>query len=103
MIRLKNGVNPTGIKPELLLVLMVADQVYAEAGYECVITSLVDSTHSDTSRHYQGCAVDFRTRHLANGNMAMEITNEIRKRLERHYMVLFEHNHIHVSYKPRKA
>jgi hypothetical protein len=47
-------------------------------------------------------AVDFRTKHLPNDAIAREIAEELRKRLGRHYLVLFEHNHIHVSYKPRK-
>ena len=102
MISLKNGVNPTGLKPETLLIIIIAETEYREEGYDLVITSLNDSTHSDTSRHYQGMAVDFRTRHLANGSKARDITEKIRDRLGRHYLVLFEQNHIHVSYKPRK-
>jgi len=102
MFKLKTGVNPTGIKAELLLVIMVANEVYRDRGYDCVVTSINDSTHSQTSRHYQGCAVDFRTRNFPNDGIAREVTEEIRQRLGRHYMVLFERNHIHVSYKPRK-
>jgi hypothetical protein len=102
MIRLKTGVNPIGVRPEVLLIIMIADQVYTEYKHACIVTSINDSTHSDTSRHYQGMAVDFRTKHLPNDAIAREIAEELRKRLGRHYLVLFEHNHIHVSYKPRK-
>ena len=102
MMKLKVGVNPTSLKPEIMLAIMVAKEVYTEHGYDFVITSLNDSTHSQTSRHYQGMAVDLRTRMFHNGGVAKEITDEIRARLDRHYLVLFEHNHIHIGYQPRK-
>ena len=100
-MRLKDGVNPVGIKPEVNLIIQVADSVYREKGYELVITSLNDSTHSDTSRHYQGMAVDFRTRHLRNNDPQI-ITQLIKERLGKQFLVLFERNHIHISYKPRR-
>ena len=103
MIRLKTGVNPIGVRPEVLLIIIIAEGVYNEFGEDTIVTSINDSTHSDTSRHYMGMAVDFRTKHLPNDAIAREITEELRERLGRHYLVLFEHNHIHVSYKPRKA
>jgi hypothetical protein len=101
MTSLKTGVNPIGIRPEVLLAIHIAEGIYKEKGYSLSITSINDSKHADTSRHYQGMAVDFRTRDF-NGGVAKEITEELRKRLGRHYMVLFEYNHIHVSYKPKK-
>lgn len=100
-LRLKSGVNPVGIRPEILLVMFIADGIYRGHGHECVVTSLNDSVHSDTSRHYQGMAVDFRTRDFS-GDVAREITEELRVALGRNYLVLNEGNHIHVSYKPRK-
>ena len=102
MIALKNGVNPSGLAPQTLLVILVAKDCFADRGYDMTITSLNDSNHADTSRHYQGMAIDFRTRHLPNHAIAREITKEMQERLGRHFMVLFEENHIHVSYKPRK-
>lgn len=102
MIRLKHSVNPIGVRAEMILGLMVAEDVYTDYGHECVVTSLNDSTHSKTSRHYQGMAADLRTRHLPSDGVAKNITDEIRKRLGRHYLVIFEHNHIHIGYQPQK-
>ena len=102
MLSMKVGVNPIGVRPEILLAVMIAEGVFAEEGYDCIVTSFNDSVHSDTSRHYLGMAIDFRTKHLPNDAIAREIAEELRKRLGRHYLVLFEHNHIHVGYKPRK-
>lgn len=101
MIKLKHGVNPASLTTQILLAIIVARDLYAEHDYELVVTSLNDSDHAQTSRHYLGAGVDFRTRMMAAGT-AKEITEELRKRLGRHYLVLFEHNHIHVGYQPRK-
>ena len=101
MIKLKHGVNVIGIRPEVLLSIMVADRIYEAEGFDLVVTSINDSTHADTSRHYQGMAVDFRTRDFS-GAVARSIVEKLRKALGRHYLVMNESNHIHVSYKPRK-
>ena len=100
-MRLKSGVNPIGLKPEMILGCLIVDAVYAKAGYECVATSINDSDHAATSRHYQGMAVDFRINHLPSG-YALQISNSIQDALGIQYYVLLESNHIHVSYKPRK-
>lgn len=101
MIRLKTGVNPTGVHTEILLAIVIAEAVYQSYDYELVITSLNDSEHSTKSRHYLGMAADLRTRMIAP-RMINEVVEKLRKRLGRHYLVLFEHNHIHIGYQPRK-
>jgi len=103
-MRLKSGVNPIGIRPEMLLAIMVADAAYTRFGFECVVTSINDSDHAKTSRHYQGMAADFRISHLPTGppGYAVGISDEIQLDLGLNYFVLLESNHIHVSYKPRK-
>jgi hypothetical protein len=100
-MRLKMGVNPIGVKPELILAIMAADAIYQKRGYECVVTSLNEGNHSNTSRHYQGMAVDLRTRDF-NGAVANEICNDLRLALGPHYLVLNESNHIHIGYQPKK-
>lgn len=99
-LSLKAGVSPMGIRPELLLGVMVAAGVYSERGYECVVTSLVDGKHSQTSLHYAGCASDLRTYHVPEGDRA-EIVAEIKQRLGKHYDVLLEDDHIHLEFQPR--
>lgn len=97
-----DSINPAGIRPELVLALFIADQVYAIHGTELVITSLVDGRHSHTSLHYAGCAADLRTRNLPESKR-QTVAEEIKARLNRHYDVLFEGDHIHMEYQPRRA
>lgn len=98
----KKGVKVQGIRPELILAIIVADGVYASLGQELVITSLLDGTHSNTSLHYTGCGVDFRTRFFTQEE-AEKARNDISARLTSDYDVILESNHIHLEYQPRKS
>lgn len=99
---LKKGVKVQGMRPELFLAILVADGVYTSLGQELVITSLLDGTHSNTSLHYTGCGVDFRTRYFKEGQ-AEKARNDIAGRLTSDYDVILESNHIHLEYQPRKS
>lgn len=88
--------------PPLLLALLVADQVYQEKGTRMVVTSLRDGRHSNTSLHYSGAAADLRIRGLPEGQPQW-IVDEIRTRLNRHYDVILEADHIHLEWQPRRS
>ena len=101
-MELKQGVIATGVQPELLLGLTVAIAVYDEHGTRLVVTSLCDGRHSATSLHYAGSAADLRTRNLpASADPAM-IAAEIKQRLGVDYDVIFEGDHIHLEWQPRR-
>lgn len=97
-MRLKTGVKLTGLRAELFVAIMVADQVYAEVGRELVITSVVDSKHSATSLHYAGSAFDCR---IYDDMDNEKIKATIKERLGIDFDVILEGNHIHVEYQPR--
>lgn len=96
MLMLKGGVKLQGLRPEMLVAIIVANDVYNSYGLDCVITSVTDSTHSPKSLHYTGCAADFRL------NVAAEaLVSDIRNRLTNDYDVVAEPTHIHIEYQPR--
>lgn len=101
MLSLKTGANPVGMTPQIIFAIIVAEDIYADEGFDLVVTSINDSQHADTSRHWSGDAVDLRTREFS-GDIARRIVEKLRRALPRHYLVLFESNHIHISYKPKK-
>jgi hypothetical protein len=110
-IKFKEGVRVgRGPSPRLVLALMVADQVYAEHGADCVVTSLDDSDHSTRSRHYIGEAVDLRVKHVSS-DTADEIFDELFHRLlplGPEYLVLREfrgepQDHIHIQYQGMRS
>jgi len=93
------------IKPEfsqgMLYGLIVADQVYDSLGIrETVVTSGKDGVHSSTSLHYSGNAVDLRTRDRTRQEQEA-IRDELRRRLNEHYDVVLESDHLHLEYQPR--
>jgi len=65
MLTLKPDVRIFGLRPEIVLAILVAERAYAEIGCELMLTSGVEGTHSAGSLHYAGSAADFRTLNVA--------------------------------------
>lgn len=99
-MKLKQSVSLQGIRPELVMGLMVADTICKEYGVDMVVTSVCDSKHSLTSLHYAGQAADIRT-HNMKGQEAI-IREKIAEALPEDFDVVLEGNHIHLEYQPRR-
>lgn len=107
MLKLKTGVNPKGVQPELLLAVQIVTQIYKEYGYDTVITSLFDGKHGAHTLHQRDgiCrAVDFRTKHLHTIDKSL-LVRMIQEALGDSYDVLLEqegapNEHLHVEYDP---
>ena len=99
-IHLKEGVKCAGMRPELMLGIIVALSVYQELGYPMTITSIVDGKHSRTSLHYAGCAADLRTRHMTEAHKAQAVSM-IAARLTEDFDVILEKTHIHMEFQPK--
>ena len=99
MIHIKKGVRIHGIKPEIVLALVIADQVYTALGHELVITSVIDGAHSRASIHYTGGAVDLRL----PGDDGIAARNRIARRVGGDFDVVLESNHIHIEWQPKGA
>ena len=97
MISLKPGVVVTGIRPELLLGVIVAERVYERNHYPLTITSLSDGEHRPNSLHYKGFAADLRTRDVAMPLLGV-ITRELKEALGRDYDVVLEGDHLHLEF-----
>ncbi len=97
---IKPDVNMAGLKPEILLAIQEAREVYRKFGAELVITSLGDGKHKAGSKHYHGFAVDLRIRHV-DRRLWKIIAEGIEKAIGEHYDVVLEPTHIHVEYDPK--
>ena len=100
-MKIKHGVGVIGLKPEALLGIMIAANVYEANGYEFVLTSCEEGKHSKNSRHYLGMAFDCRTRDMPVAAIP-KMLEKLKEALGSHYLVLFEKNHFHISYKPQR-
>lgn len=92
---IKPGVDPRGIKPEILLALQVVEGVFLDEGMfispsfpeyldmheRLVVTSICDGKHSAKSYHRFGYAVDIRSKHIHTDTMKRSIAKECRRRL----------------------
>ena len=96
-----SNVNSNGIRPELVLALFIADQVYDGNGKNLVITSLNDSHHSKTSLHYSGAAADLRTNYFTNEE-SRKVVRDLHMRLNNDYDVVLEEDHIHLEFQPKR-
>lgn len=45
-------------------ILAAAQVVFAQFGYDCIVTGGMDGVHSLYSAHYRNMALDFRTNHV---------------------------------------
>ena len=90
------------ISPSLAMpiLLMVANEVFTELGFDCVITEDIGGRHSAKSRHYLGLALDFRT---VSQGMTIEQSEKagqmMRDRLGDSYYILVEDDHIHAEFR----
>lgn len=97
-----HSIQPKSLSTQLLLAMIIANEVYLEHGYDCVITSLNDATHSLTSLHYAGEAVDLRTRMIPTQDEKVEVRDQIKARLTSDFDVILESDHIHIEHQPRR-
>lgn len=99
-MKFKAGVRLEKLTPQMVLGAMIVAQVYLEVcGIVATITSGSDGDHSPTSLHYEGNALDFRTRDLPPSRVPT-VVEKVRDRLGENYDVVFEKDHLHVEYDP---
>lgn len=80
---------------------MTANDCYAERGYACVITSVLDGDHAKNSLHYAGAAADLRTRDISSQAERRALRGEIAAALGADFDVVLESTHLHIEWQPR--
>lgn len=101
MLKIKDGVDLSGVRSEMFFAATVIDQVYEDHGVKyCFITSAKDGKHGFGSLHYVGLALDFRVRNVPE-EVRESIHKEIVKRLGKQYDVLLKSTHIHAEFQPK--
>lgn len=98
-LSLKQGVRVHGLSTPILIAIIVAEGVYAELGYDLVVTAGIDGKHTDHSSHYSGNAVDLRTNILPE-IAAQKALAKLQQRLTEDYFCQIEVDHIHIQFRP---
>ena len=101
-MQFKSGVVWTSdVHPSLWFARAVLDSVSEKvAGRQAIVTSVEDGTHSKTSLHYEGRAIDLRTRDLEAG-VIHDYASELRGALGPGWDVIVESTHIHIEWDRR--
>lgn len=92
---IKNGVDLRGLSPQMAIAYTIACRCYGQ--YDCVITSASDGKHGPNSLHYNGQALDLRTRHL-NGQGLQSVYHKLKESLGDQFDVVLEADHIHIEF-----
>lgn len=100
MLICKEGVKVNGMKPEIMLAITIAVDIFNEHGKDTIITEITGGKHSVGSLHYVGYAVDLRTRHLDPGQ-AKAIVSDLKAALTDEYDCILEKTHIHCEFQPK--
>lgn len=97
-MEIKDSVIMAGLKIEMRKALIYAEAEYKARNQSLVVTSALDGTHSASSVHYYGYALDFRTRDTPFEVVAV-IAESLRLRLGAQYRVIVHSTHMHVEYR----
>lgn len=102
------AVKPGATMPathEMNYALDVVVRVLGKYGRMATLTSGTDGEHGESSLHYLGMALDFRTKDIEKVNDKRAMIAEVRAILGRDYDVIFEdegrpNEHLHIEYDP---
>lgn len=102
-IKTTGGQDRTRLPPQIAMAVLVivVNEVFREFGYDAINTSGIDGKHSETSAHYRGEAMDWRTNHLDVPERVQEIAAEIKERLGPDFYILVHSTHLHTEWRPR--
>lgn len=101
-MKIKAGAKVNGLKVEILLALVILEGIFKGFGVDVVITEGTGGIHRDNSLHYQGLAVDIRSKGLMS-EVKQQILREAISSLGQGYDMLLEdegteNEHFHVEY-----
>ena len=100
-IKTKSGVKINGLKPEMVMGLVVTEGYFNGNGIpDMTVTSAVDGVHGFGSLHYVGYAVDVRTWEILN-ELLPKFTGGLSEALGPEFDVVLESDHIHIEFQPK--
>jgi len=100
-MKIKPGVRVFGLRPEMVLALVICESIYRKHGVEVVITAGIEGKHKRGSFHYAGAAADIRIWNLPETVQPVSVRNEIADALGPDFDVVLESDHIHVEFDPK--
>jgi len=99
-MKLKSWVKVKGIKPEIVVAMIVIKSIIEKLGVEFVVTAITDGVHMKGSLHYSGYAIDVRTRDIPKSKLPT-LLKEVKSALGLDYDCVLEATHMHVEFDPK--
>jgi hypothetical protein len=104
-LSVKQGASVRGLRPEIIMAVIVAAGVYAEYEKPCVLTEGTGGKHRKHSLHNKGLAIDLRVRDPEgkwelSQEQVEEIVMKLSYRLGAEFQVVNEYDHIHIEFDP---
>ena len=100
-LKIKDGVSLAGLKKEMRIAIIEADDIYRAHGKELWITEYMGGEHSPRSLHYGGYALDMRTKFFGVAE-AQVVAKKLQEALGDDYDVVLHTTHLHVEYDPKE-
>jgi hypothetical protein len=104
VISVKEGVKLSKLQPQMALATAIAHECFTDYGCNLTITSGEEwvSQRLTDSLHYEGLALDYRTRDIPVGFHEALIA-KIRWALGDQFDVVPKPNHLHVEFDPKRG
>lgn len=104
-MRLKPGVRILDMRPEIAVAMIVCKSIVESYGAEFVVTSVKDGRHMHGSLHYEGMAMDVRSKSIP-ADKRVECRDRMKESLGDEFDVLLEqagtpNEHLHVEFDPK--
>lgn len=94
---LETDVVLTGIRPEMIIAIIVIDDIFKKNNEKLTLTSICNYTKEKPyDLHIQGLAIDIKF--PRNPNLTLVFIKLIEKALGRSFRVILEDGHIHVDF-----
>ena len=101
-LSIEKGVSLLGLKPEMIIGIMIVRDAFLEVGYNCIILPCSEpDIPKIQSMHSCGCAIDFSTTHIEDKDDIGKIINIIFDNFGSEFMAKKYDTHIHVEWRPR--
>lgn len=100
-MKIKSDVIMAGLKLPMREALIEAEKLWIKYGREegVTVTSALDGTHTASSLHYYGYALDLRTRYF-DREQCHKLSSDLQNALRlRGFVVVLHSTHIHVEYR----
>ena len=106
-MRIKAGVRLAGMRPEMVIGLMICESVYAAHGHDMVLTEGTGGKHGPGTLHHEGLASDLRLpskcpplRLALSWPPVDDVIVALQEALGSEFDVVLETDHIHVEWQP---